>query len=107
MHAAIEMKWRSIVSFHFTRTYVHEITQLEQLLEPLYELGDVYADSGYLSKRNCRIIVAKGGKPYIRPKKNTTGIGTHGKHIIYGDPFTEMIEQYHNDTKEWMKRYHQ
>jgi len=51
LHAAIEMKWRSIVSFHFTRTYVHEITQLEQLLEPLYDLGDVYADSGALKRK--------------------------------------------------------
>ena len=101
------MDWRAIISFHFTRTYVHEVTQLEQLLEPLYDLGDVYADSGYLSKNNCRIIKRKGGTPFIRPKKNTTGVGTHGKRIIYGDPFTEMIEQYQKDPKEWMKRYHQ
>jgi len=107
LHAAIEMKWRAIVSFHFTRTYVHEITQLEQLLEPLYDLGNVYADSGYLSKRNCRIIVCKGGIPFIRPKKNTTGIGTHGKRIIYGDPFTEMVEQFQQNPDEWMKKYHQ
>jgi hypothetical protein len=107
LHAAIEMKWKAIVSFHFTRTYVHEITQLEQLLEPLYDLGDVYADSGYLSKQNCSIIRGKGGTPYIRPKKNTTGVGNHGKKIIYGDPFTEMVEQYQKNPTGWMKRYHQ
>jgi transposase len=101
------MDWRAIVSFHFTRTYVHEVTQLEHLLESLYNLGFVYADSGYLSKENCRIIKSKGGTPYIRPKKNTTGVGTHGKHIIYGDPFTEMIEHYQKNPEKWMKRYHQ
>ena len=51
------MKHRAIVSFHFTRTNVHEVTQLEKLLEPLYDLGDVYADSGYLSVNNCCVIV--------------------------------------------------
>ena len=60
------MRWRSIINFHFTRTNVHEITQLEKLLEPLYDLGDIYADSGYLSVNNCYAIVAKGGIPYIR-----------------------------------------
>ena len=101
------MKWRAIVSFHFTRTYVHEVTQLEPLLESLWSLGNVYADSGYLSKNNCRIIVGKGGIPYIKPKKNTTGVGTHGKRIIYGDPFTEMIERFQENPDEWMKKYHQ
>ena len=107
LHAAIEMDWRSIVSFHFTRTYVHEVTQLEQLLEPLYDLGDVYADSGYLSRENCYVIKRKGGTPFIRPKKNSTGVGIHGKKIVYGDPFTEMIEQYKDNPSKWMKKYHQ
>jgi len=64
------MKWRSIISFHFTRVHVHEVTQLEKLLEPIWEIGDVYADSGYLSANNCLVIKYKGGTPYIRPKKN-------------------------------------
>ena len=101
------MKWRAIISFHFTRTYVHEITQLEPLIEPLWGIRDVYADSGYLSRKNCRIIVRKGGIPFIRPKKNTTGVGMHGKRIIYGDPFTEMIERFQENPNAWMKKYHQ
>jgi transposase len=107
LHAAIELKWRAIVSFHFTQTYVHEVTQLEYLLEPLWDLGNVYADSGYLSVDNCRIIVSKGGTPYIRPKKNTTGKGTYNKKLMYGNPFTDMIERYHENPKGWIKKYHQ
>ena len=101
LHAAIEMKHRAIVSFHFTRTNVHEVTQLEKLLEPLYDLGDVYADSGYLSVNNCWVIKEKGGSPYIRPKKTTTGTRNNGI------AFTEMIEQYKENKEEWMKKYHQ
>jgi len=107
LHAAIDMKWRSIISFHFTRTNVHEVTQLEKLLQPLYDLGNVYADSGYLSVNNCRVIVAKGGTPYIRPKKTTTGRGTYNQKLMYGNPFTDMIERYKDNSELWMKKYHQ
>jgi transposase len=95
------MKWRAIISFHFTRVRVHEITQLEKLLEPLYELGNVYADSGYLSVNNCWVIIEKGGIPYIRPKKTTTGKRNNGR------AFTEMIERYNENKEKWMKKYHQ
>jgi len=101
LHAAIEMKHRAIVSFNFTRTNVHEITQLEKLLEPLYDLGDVYADSGYLSVNNCWVIVMKGGTPFIRPKKTTTGKSKHD------NPFSEMIDRYKQNKEKWMKKYHQ
>jgi transposase len=26
---------------------------------------------------------------------------------VYGDPFTEMIEQYKDNPSKWMKKYHQ
>ena len=106
LHAAIDMKWRSIISFHFTRTNVHEATQLEKLLEPLYDFDNVYADSGYLSVNNCRVIVAKGGTPFIRPKKTTTGKGTYKQKIMYGNPFTDMIESYKENPRSWLKKYH-
>lgn len=95
------MRYRSIISFHFTRTRVHEVTQLETLLEPLWDLGDVYADSGYLSSNNCWAIVMKGGTPFIRPKKTTTGKTSKGR------AFAEMIERYKENKEDWMKKYHQ
>ena len=101
LHAAIEMKWRSIISFHFTRVRIHEVTQLEKLLESLWELGNVYADSGYLSVNNCWVIKEKVGTPYIRPKKTTTGGRNNGS------AFTEMIERYKENKEDWMKNYHQ
>lgn len=107
LHAAIEMKWRSIVSFHFTRTKVHEITQLESLIEPLWDLGDVYADSGYLSADNCSAIVMKGGTPYIHPKINTSGKFTRGRRLHDAHPFVKMFESYKQNPEKWMKKYHQ
>lgn len=101
LHAAIEIEHRSIVSFHFTRTNVHEVTQLESLLEPLWDIGDVYADSGYLSVDNCWTIVMKGGTPFIHPKKNTSGKNRRE------NPFTEMIQRYKQNKAEWLKKYHQ
>jgi transposase len=101
LHAAIDMGWRAIISFHFTRTYVHEVTQLEPLLAPLWDLGNVYADSGYLSMENCRLITAKGGVPFIRPKRNTHG------HRRFDNPFSEMMERFQKDRTGWMRQYHQ
>jgi len=43
----------------------------------------------------------KGGTPYIRPKKTTTGETSQSR------PFTEMIQQYKENKKEWMKKYNQ
>ena len=67
----------------------------------MYDLGDVYADSGYLSVNNCWVIVMKGGTPFICPKKTTTG-----KSKI-NNPFTEMIGCYKQNKEEWLKKYHQ
>jgi len=100
------MRWRAIISFHFTKTHVHEVTQLEPLLEPLWDLGNVYADSGYLSTENCRLIVGKGGTPFIRPKCNSIG-WKPGTKIIYGNPYHDMMQQYKKDPNAWMKQYHQ
>jgi hypothetical protein len=100
------MQWRAIISFHFTKTYVHEVTQLGYLLEPLWDLGNVYGDSGYLSTENCRLIVGKGGTPFIRPKCTSVG-WKPGKKIIYGNPYYDMMERYKNNPDEWMKQYHQ
>lgn len=95
------MKWRSIISFHFTRTNVHETTQLETLLEPHWGFNNVLADSGYLSADNCLIITMKGGTPYIRPKKTTTGKTSKIR------AFKEMIQRYNENPEQWMHTYHQ
>ena len=101
------MKHRAIVSFHFTRTNVHEVTQLKKLLEPLYDLGDVYADSGYLSADNCWTIVMKGGTPFIRPKINTSGKFSRARKLHDDHPFVKMFERYKQNPEKWMKKYHQ
>jgi len=43
----------------------------------------------------------KGGIPFIRPKKTSTGESGKGR------PFAEMIQQYKENKKEWMKKYNQ
>ncbi len=100
------MQWRAIVNFHFTKALVHEITQLGHLLEPLWDLGNVYADSGYLSAENCWLIIEKGGTPYIRPKRTSVG-WKPGRPVRYGNPYYDMMEQYKKNPETWMKQYHQ
>jgi hypothetical protein len=106
LHAAIDIEWRAIISFHFTHTKVHEVTQLRALLEPLWDLGNVYADSGYLSMDNCKAIKEKGGTPFIRPKSTSVG-WTPDKPLYSMNPYYDMMERYKKDTDAWMKLYHQ
>ena len=49
----------------------HECNHLEHLLDGLDHIECLPADSGYLSRRNCRLVVEKGGTPYIKPKRNS------------------------------------
>lgn len=100
------MEWRAIIAFHFTRAKVHEITQLRLLLEPLEDLGNVYADSGYLSTENCWVIKEKGGTPFIRPKCTSVG-RRKGNPYIEWNPYYAMMDRYRRDPAAWMRQYHQ
>lgn len=104
-HLAVETTWLSVQSYVLTESRVHEATQFEALLEPLYGLGDVYADTGYLSLENAWLVVGKGGTPYLRPKVTTTGTRWKGARVD-PRPYRTMIEAYLRDREGWLKRYH-
>lgn len=76
---------------------------MERLLEPLWGVGDVYADSGYLSMENCSLIACKGGTPYIKPKRTTTG---KGRRLPWNHPYAEMFDRYNSNREDWLKKYH-
>jgi transposase len=63
-------------------------------------LGDVCLDAGYPSRRNAKLIVANGGTPLIKAKKNVT---SRSKGSI---EWREMILFQRNDPDGFNKRYH-
>jgi transposase len=79
---------------------VGDPTQLGNLLEELDDLETVSGDSGYLSRRNCELIEAKGATPYLKPRR-------HSPDKIIGPPaWRRMIQSYRRDRRRWMKHYH-
>ena len=71
IHALFNLETRTVETFEATTGTDHECKHLEGLLSNLDEIECLVADSGYLSRKNCRLIAEKGGTPYIKPKKNS------------------------------------
>jgi transposase len=70
VHGLFDLEAGTIEAFAVTAGNERECSRLEGLLSGLDEIECLVADAGYLSRRNCNVVAAKGGLPYIRPKKN-------------------------------------
>lgn len=66
----------------------------------LDDVEAVSADAGYLYRRNCDLIEAKGAKPYIKIKKNIKVIRAFGSRA-----WVNMILDWRRDPKVWSKTY--
>ena len=102
LHAAVTCVLKAIPSMEVTSGEVHDSTQLAGLLDslPLDDIEAVSADAGYLSRRNCDLIEAKGAKPYIKIKKNIKVIRSFGSRA-----WVNMILDWRRDPKAWNKTY--
>ncbi len=102
LHAAVTSVLKAIPSMEVTDGAVHDSSQLRALLEslPLDNVEAVTADAGYLSRRNCDLIEAKGAKPYIKLKKNIQVIRALGSRA-----WVNMILEWRADPKAWTKKY--
>jgi transposase len=79
---------------------VGDTTQLGTLLESLDDIESVSGDTGYLSRRNCMLIEAKGATPYLKPRR-------HSPEKPIGPPaWKRMIRSYRRNRYGWMKHYH-
>ena len=64
-----------------------------------FEVGEVYADKGYLGVDNVNAVHAVGGVPYIAPKIDSTGAA--------GGLFEKMVCYYLYRRDEFLRHYHQ
>ena len=93
---------KAIPSMEVTDGEVHDSPQLARLLDslPLDDIEVVAADAGYLSRRNCDLIEAKGAKPYIKIKKNIQVIRAFGSRA-----WVNMILEWRANPEAWNKKY--
>jgi len=102
LHATVTSILKAIPSMEITDGETGDSLQLRNLLKslPLDDVEAVAADSAYLSRRNCDLIEAIGAKPYLKPKKNSTG-RSHGSKA-----WRSMLIDYQEKPEDWNKRYH-
>jgi transposase len=79
---------------------VGDPTQLGNLLGELDGIESVLGDSGYLSRRNCELIEAKGAVPYLKPTRRTI------QKPIGPPAWKHMIQSYRRNKRRWMQHYH-
>lgn len=85
---------------HVTTGTVGDPTQLSNLLQEFDDLETVAGDSGYLTRRNCELIEAKGATPYLKPTSRTI------MKPIGPPAWKHMIRSYRLHKRSWMKHYH-
>jgi hypothetical protein len=73
LHLAVYAERNMIVEYKITGVRRNDSPQLKFLLRNLKEVLRVIGDSGYLSRKNCDLVVEKNGKPFFKLKSNTTG----------------------------------
>lgn len=78
----------------------HDSPQLKELITVIPKIIKAVGDSAYLSRKNCKMVGEKGGKPYFRLKCNVTA-----KPKSHPE-WKAMIKLYWKDKKKWLKEYH-
>jgi transposase len=72
LHIIVDIDRGYILDFHITKSSKNDCPILSKLLRDIKYLEKLVADAGYLSRKNCKLVGARGGKPYIAVKSNST-----------------------------------
>ena len=100
LHLVIEIRRGSILDFRITSPYKHDSPRLRALLSDIDEVLRVIGDSGYLSRKNCDIVVEKGGKPFFALKENTISRAKGSR------PWKEVVYFAREKGELWKAIYH-
>jgi transposase len=100
-HLMIGVKTNVVTSVEVTGPDNHDSPYLPPLLEATtqrFQVAEVSADKGYISKRNLEVVVNAGAVPYIPFKSNTTGEGP--------ELWRKMWHFYQFNRREFLESYH-
>ncbi len=103
LHIISGVKTNCIVRCKITKGQSHESPFFKELIDDtakVFNVKEVSADSGYLSKKNVRAIANVGAVPYIKPKKNTC-IVTKGT-----GAWVDMMKLWKRHQNYFYQRYH-
>ena len=100
LHIAVDVDTGVIHSFTVTGPAANDSPQFPRLIRELPSLGNVMADAAYSSHENLRLVMEKGGVPYIRFSKNATSNRKKPK------LWKISLRKYAADPDAWMAIYH-
>lgn len=100
LHVVENLENGLIQSYRITDGKAHDSPLFKRLISGFKELDIAVGDSGYLSIKNCKLVVERGGTPFFMPKSNSTARARHPR------PWKNMIRDFINNLEEWLKNYH-
>lgn len=66
-------RWQLLFDFRITKGTRHDGPPLRRMLKPLTKIGLLLADGAYACRATLKLILSKGGSPFLRFSKATTG----------------------------------
>ncbi|MDD5417206.1 MAG: transposase [Candidatus Aenigmarchaeota archaeon] len=106
LHIVCGVLTNVITSATVTEGTRNDTTQFETLVKSTssyFKIREMYADGGYLSRKNCEIIKSVGGSPYIMPRKNTR-LGTLQNKGTTA--WRDMLKVWKNNEELFREHYH-
>jgi transposase len=100
LHVCMDVETGLVLSFVITGGTGADSKQLRKLLRYLPRIARCLGDPAYSSRKNCEIVVEKGGKPYLKFKATATG---RAKGSL---AWKESFRAYNEDNGAWMAVYH-
>jgi transposase len=100
LHIVICQRRGVILDFQITGSNEHDSTKLKSLLREISQILRLIGDAGYLSKKNCEIVVRKGAEPVFAIKKNTKAKPEGPTEWV------DMVTFAKENEKGWKEIYH-
>ncbi len=100
LHVCMDVETGLVLSFVITGGSGSDSKQLWKLLRHLPRIARCIADKAYSSRKNCEIVVEKGGKPYLKFRATATGRARGSL------AWKESFRAHEEDKEAWMAVYH-
>ena len=104
LHAIVGIKTGIITALKITTGIGSDVKQFPELFKELIErhtVQEICGDKAYMSRKNIKMVVRKGGTPFFHPRDNAR-ISSNRKDIAWND----VVEYYQDHRSEWLKKYH-
>lgn len=102
-HVTSGIKTNIITAVNITEGYCHDSPEFEELIKTTsknFDMREVSADAGYLSRNNFDVVHSLGAIPYIMFRKNSSA-KARGSMI-----YKRMFEMYSKHNDEFLRHYH-